>query len=77
MAQSTLCLDDATQALVEQAAAAHGMSTSRWVAELVRRHAAREWPKECLDLAGRLPGFPLRENDAGGCLQADAPRLNF
>lgn len=41
MAPITLYLDDATQALVEQAAQADGMSKSRWVAEVIRNHAAR------------------------------------
>jgi hypothetical protein len=35
MSQITLYLDDATRALVEQAALADGMSKSRWVAELL------------------------------------------
>lgn len=60
MSQITLYLDDATQALVEQAAKAHGMSKSRWVAEITRKHASQEWPGNCLELAGRFPDFPLR-----------------
>lgn len=64
MSQITLYLDDATQALVEQAAKAHGMSKSRWVAELIRKHAAHDWPQECLELAGRFADFPLREDSA-------------
>ena len=52
MAQITLYLDDATQALVDHTAQANGVSKSRWVAELIRKHAAQEWPKERLDLAG-------------------------
>lgn len=41
MSQITLYLDDATQALVEQAAQANGVSKSRWVAEIIRKHAAQ------------------------------------
>ena len=77
MSQITLYLDDATQALVEQAAQANGLSKSRWVAELIRKHAAHEWPKECLDLAGKFEDFPLLDADGGSDMPADAPRLGF
>jgi hypothetical protein len=80
MSQITLYLDDATQALVEQAAAAHGMSKSRWVAEMIRKHAAHEWPQDCLACAGQFPDFPLHEPDAHpeqGAVPADVPRLGF
>lgn len=76
MAQITLYLDDATQALVDQAAAANGMSKSRWVADLIRRHAAHEWPQDCLALAGSFPDFPLRD-DAATAAVPDTPRLGF
>jgi hypothetical protein len=61
MSQITLYLDDATQALVEQAAAANGLSKSRWVAELIRKHAAHEWPQDCLAAAGQFADFPLQD----------------
>jgi len=77
MSQITLYLDDATQVLVEQAAAAHGMSKSRWVAELIRKHAAHEWPKSCIELAGRFDDFPLRDAQPVQGLDADVPRLVF
>lgn len=76
MSQITLYLDDATQALVDQAAQANGVSKSRWVAELIRKYAAHEWPEDCLALAGRFADFPLREETAGS-LPADVPRLGF
>lgn len=77
MSQITLYLDDATQALVEQAASANGMSKSRWVAEIIRKYAAHEWPKDCLELAGRFADFPLREAGGAQGLPADVPRLGF
>ncbi len=77
MSQITLYLDDATQTLVDQAAQANGLSKSRWVAELIRKHAAREWPKECLELAGKFPDFPLIEADGASGMPADAPRIGF
>ena len=61
MAQITLDLDDDTLAWVEQAAKAHGLSKSRWVADVIRKHADDEWPQDCLALAGRFADFPLRE----------------
>jgi hypothetical protein len=77
MSQITLYLDDATQALVDQAAKAHGLSKSRWVADIIRKHAAHEWPQDCLALAGRFSDFPLRDGDATGAVATDAPRLGF
>lgn len=76
MSQITLYLDDATQALVEQAAQANGMSKSRWVAEAIRQYAAHEWSQDCLGLAGRFADFPLRE-DAPEAMAADLPRVGF
>jgi hypothetical protein len=76
MTQLTLYLDDATQALVEQAALANGMSQSRWVVEIIRQYAATEWPKDCLELAGRFADFPLRE-DSPVSVHADVKRLGF
>ena len=76
MSQITLYLDDATQALVDQAARAHGLSKSRWVADIIRKHAAHEWPEDCLALAGSFTDFPLQVQGADP-LQADAPRVGF
>lgn len=76
MSQITLYLDDATQALVEQAAQASGLSKSRWVAEIIRKYAAHEWSQDCLALAGRFADFPLREKSPTA-LPADVPRLSF
>ncbi|MCK9387483.1 MAG: ribbon-helix-helix domain-containing protein [Sulfuritalea sp.] len=76
MSQITLYLDDATQALVEQAAQANGLSKSRWVSEMIRKYAAHEWPQDCLALAGRFADFPLRE-EGSASQPADVPRLDF
>lgn len=75
MSQITLYLDDATQALVDQAAQANGMSKSRWVADIIRKYAAHEWPADCLALAGQFPDFPLHEDAAAQPL--DLPREGF
>lgn len=76
MSQITLYLDDATQALVEQAAQASGVSKSRWVSDIIRKYAAHEWPQECLLLAGSFADFPLREQGATS-QPADVPRVGF
>jgi len=76
MSQITLYLDDATQALVEQAAQASGLSKSRWVSEMIRKYAAHEWPQDCLALAGRFADFPLREESVAA-LPDDVPRAGF
>jgi len=76
MAQITLYLDDATQALVEQAAQANGLSKSRWVSEMIRKYAAHEWPQDCLTLAGCFSDFPLREENSTA-LPDDVPRLGY
>ena len=76
MSQITLYLDDATQALVDEAAKANGVSKSRWVADIIRTYASHEWPKDCLTLAGRFTDFPLRE-DSTLPQPADVPRLSF
>ena len=77
MPQITLDLDDATQALVDQAAKANGISKSRWVAEAIRRYAAHEWPQGCLNLAGSFPDFPLVGDSANHAQAADTPRVTF
>ena len=77
MPQITLYLDDTTQALVDQAAVASGMSKSRWVAEAIRHYAADAWPQACLDLAGSFPDFPLVEQGTKRAQPADTPRIAF
>lgn len=75
MSQITLYLDDATQAVVDAAAQASGLSKSRWVAEAIRRYAAHEWPVDCLALAGQFADFPLREDTPTA--PVDVPRVGF
>lgn len=77
MAQITLYLDDATQALVDQAAQANGVSKSRWVAEIIRKHASRQWPQAFLAAAGSIPDFPLRNEDTANGSVPDVTRIGF
>jgi hypothetical protein len=76
MSEITLYLDDTTQALVEQAAKSNGLSKSRWVAEVIRKYAAHEWPQDCLALAGCFADVPLREEPSVP-LSGDVPRMGF
>jgi predicted transcriptional regulator len=76
MSQITLYLDDATQALVDRAAQASGLSKSRWVAEIIRKYAAHEWPQDCVALAGCFADFPLREDNPASPA-VDVPRVGF
>jgi hypothetical protein len=73
MAQITLYIDDATQARLREAAAARQVSQSQFVADLIRKATASEWPPEVLALIGSVPDFPLAEELRAG-LPPDAPR---
>jgi hypothetical protein len=68
MAQITLYLDDETDAKARSAAAAAGVSYSRWVSDLVRAQMLDEWSATVRVLAGEIPDFPgvaeLRGNQA-------------
>ena len=61
MGQVTVYLDEETKRRVRRAAKAAGLSESRWVAELVRRERANEWPAQVRELAGAWPDFPEAE----------------
>lgn len=76
MPKITLYLDNATQALLERAAQARGLSTSRWITEIIRKYAAHEWPQDCLALAGSFADFPLREETLA-TQPLDTPRVSF
>jgi hypothetical protein len=44
------------------------------VADIIRKHAAHEWPQDCLALAGRFADFPLQGAET---MAADVPRVGF
>ena len=77
MSQVTLYLDDETDRALSDAASRSGMSRSRWVSQLIRRHAQDKWPQECLNLAGAFPDFPLSDKRAQTSQPADSPRIAF
>ena len=74
MAQITLYIDETTQARLREAAAQRDVSQSQYVADLIRRATAPDWPPEVLALAGAVPDFPLAEELRAG-QQLDAERV--
>lgn len=75
MSQITLYLDDEAEQLLRQSAQAAGLSNSKWIAELIKKHARQEWPIELKNLAGAFVDFPLRDNSLQQT--ADSPRIGF
>ena len=63
MAQVTIYLDEPTAAAMRRAAAAAGVSVSRWIASLVHVHTARTWPAAFLALEGAWPDDGPRRCD--------------
>ena len=82
MPRLTLYLDAQTQALVTAQAKAAGLSKSRWVAELIRRHAHGHWPEPgwsepCRALAGAFADFSLREEAPTADAATEVRRIGF
>lgn len=77
MARLTIYLDAETEQIVAQRAQASGMSKSFWIAKVLKNHVSDEWPETWLDLAGRFPDFPMREelDEAPTC--QDVNRVQF
>jgi hypothetical protein len=73
MAQLTLYLDDQLQTKLRQAAEQRKVSQSQFVAELIRKATADEWPPGALDWIGSMPDFPTAEELRAG-LPPDLPR---
>jgi hypothetical protein len=76
MPQVTLYMDDETDAKARAAAAAAGVSYSRWVCDLVRAKTLDEWPSTIRALAGEIPDFP-DVNELRGNSGIDVRRESF
>ena len=50
---------------------------SRWVADVIRKYAAQEWPPTVKALAGQFADFPLIDNDGAATLPHDVARIEF
>ena len=74
MPEITVILDEETDRLARAAAAAAGVSYSRWVADLIRARSL--WPAHVIAMAGSAPDFPLREeiDETSG---HDVPRVKL
>jgi len=59
--QVTIYIDDKTEADMNAAVKASGISKSKWVARVIREKAGAEWPQEVKNLAGNWQDFPTAE----------------
>ncbi len=73
MAQVTVYLDPDIDQRMRAAAAAAGVSVSRWLADLIRQRTDSQWPAEFAGLAGACPDFPELD-DIRGMTGTDVPR---
>ena len=62
MPRITLYLDDQTEKLMRERAAAARMPFSRWVAHLIRAQAGSSWSLQVTRLLGAFPDMPLVED---------------
>lgn len=58
MSQITIYLDAQTEARMREAASAAGLSTSRWLAQLIQEKTRNEWPQTVREAAGAWTDFP-------------------
>jgi len=61
LGQVTIYIDDKTEADMNAAVKASGISKSKWVARVIREKAGAEWPQEVKNLAGNWQDFPTAE----------------
>ena len=62
MGQVTIYIDDKTEANMNAAVKASGVSKSKWVARVIREKAGAEWPQAVKESAGTWHDFPLAED---------------
>jgi len=62
MPQVTLYLDDETDRRARAAAAASGLSYSKWLGGLVRASTVECWPEAVRSLAGAVHDFPTADD---------------
>jgi hypothetical protein len=73
MSQVTIYIDAETEAKARNAAKAKRISLSKWIAGVIGKEVAEEWPESVRNLAGAWADFPdLREIREG--LGEDVPR---
>jgi len=62
MGQVTIYIDNETEANMNAAVKASGVSKSKWVARVIREKAGAEWPQEAQALAGQWQDLPMAED---------------
>ena len=58
MGQVTIYLEDEIEKKMADAAKSAHLSKSKWVARLIKKEVATEWPQSILDLSGAWSDFP-------------------
>ena len=78
MGQITIYLDEETESLVLRHVKGSGESTSKWIADAVRKRARSEWPADILSLFGswKDEDFPDLDELRKG-YGDDVPREDF
>lgn len=76
MSQVTVYLDPDIDQRLRAAAAAAGVSVSRWLADLIRQRTESQWPADFAALAGSCPDFP-DVYEIRGMSGTDVPRDTF
>ena len=71
MSQVTIYLDPEVETKARAAAAAAGLSLSRWISDVLRERTTDSWPSAVREAAGSWTDFPLRAEHAA---DADLPR---
>ena len=61
MVQVTIYLDDEIEKKMVDAAKSANLSTSKWVAALIKAKVANDWPDSARQLAGAWQDFPSAE----------------
>jgi len=76
MGQITIYLDAESEKHLREAAKRKGVSQSKWVAELIRKQTATEWPDDVAELAGAWGDLPEAE-EIRRTSGKDSPREDF
>lgn len=61
MGQVTIYIDDETERKMLKMIEKHGISKSKWIAELIREKASTTWPETVVKLAGAWKDLPTAE----------------
>jgi len=61
MNQLTIYLDETTQSKIKKLTKKHGLSLSKWLANLIHKELNQNWPEAVVQLAGAWADFPSLE----------------